>query len=979
MMVQWSRAAALAMLATASGCASTGKFELESLETHDLRVLHTPDNAYLVPHVARSFENSLAFQRKIFDWTPWEPTTVVLTDLADYGNAGASASPRNQVTVFIAPDSLALETSPGSERMFMVANHELVHVANMDGWDRSDARWRRFFGGKPRPTDQHPESILYNYLAMPRLMVPRWYLEGGAVFMETWMSGGFGRAQGAYDEMVFRAMVRDDSHFYSSLGLVSEGTAVDFQTMTNAYLYGTRFISYLALQYSPEQVVDWFKRNQGSKAYYADQFVQVFGKPLDTAWSDWIAWEHAFQKENLLKVRQFPLTPSQRLSSRALGSVSRSFIDPKTHTMIGAFGYPGVLAHVGVLSLKDGSIRRLTEIKGPMKYRVTSSAYDPDSQTFFYTADNLDYRDLMAVDVRSGKSRMLLKDARIGDLAYNATDRSLWGLRHLNGYVTLVRLPYPYRDWTQVHTWAYGQVAFELDVSADGRMLSTSMEEADGSKFLRLFRTDELLAGKAEPFAQFDFGQATPEGFVFTADARYLYGSAYYTGISNIYRYEIATRTIEAVSNAETGFFRPMPFPDGTLAVLEYTGQGFVPATIDPKPLQDLSAIIFLGAKIAETHPVVKSWGVGSPTKVPLESMIVRKGNYVPRHEMGLESAYPVIEGYRGDTALGWHVDFSDPLRLYTLGITAAASVGGSRGGEQLHLAVDYQAMNWYARYWHNYADFYDLFGPVETSRKGDALILGYRKALIFDEPKKLDVDVSAAYYTGLDTLPGNQNVGSGVNRIFAVKAGLKYANMRASQNSVDHEKGFGWNLDAAAYSAGGQRVPQLRGGVDVGLMLPWAHTSLWLYNAAGVSGGNRVNSLANFYFGGFHNNYVDNRDPKRYRGYDSFPGYQIDEIGGQSFAKSTVELNLPPWRFEEVGKSGFYLSWVRPALFAGMLVTDPGEAAFRQRYENVGGQLDLNFTVLNRLPMTLSVGYAAGLYRWRKVSDEWMLSLKIL
>jgi hypothetical protein len=955
-------------------------FEMDKLETNDLRLLYTEPESYLSPHVARSFENSMKFQRLIFDWTPWDKTTIVLTDLSDYGNAGASASPRNAVSVFIAPDSLTLETSPGSERMFMLFNHELVHVATMDGWNKNDRAWRVFFGGKPRQTDEHPETILYNYLTVPRLSSPRWYLEGSAVFMETWMSGGLGRAQGAYDEMVFRAMVRDNAHFFSPLGLVSEGTAVDFQTVSNAYLYGTRFMSYLALHYSPEQLIEWWKRKDGSDAYYSSQFEKVFGLPLNTAWNDWIAWEHEFQKANLEKVRQYPLTPARHLARQALGSVSKSFIDPESQTMIGAFRYPGVLAHVGVMSLKDGSIKRLTEIKGPMKYRVASTAYDPQNKTFFYTADNLDYRDLMAVDVRTGKTRMLLRDARIGDLAFDAADRSIWGLQHLNGYVSLVRIPYPYTNWTQVHTWPYGEIAFELDMSPDGKLLSASMDEIDGHRFLRIFRTDDLLAGKAEPMGQYDFGQATPEGFVFTADGRYLYGSSYYTGISNIYRYEIKSGDMEAVSNAETGFFRPMPQADGSLIVLEYTGQGFVPTVIDPVPLKDLSAITFLGTEIAEKHPVVKTWGAGSPAKIPLESMITNQGKYRPAHEMRLESDYPVIEGYRGSTALGWHVDFSDPLRLHSLGITAAASVGGSvPGNEKLHVSIDYKALNWYARYWHNYADFYDLFGPIETSRKGDAVIVGYKKALILDEPRRLDFSTSLAYYTGLDTLPGNQNVVSTFSEIFSAKAGLKYAYIRESQNSVDREQGFGWNLDAATYVAGGKTVPQLRGGFDFGFMLPLRHSSIWLYNSAGVSGGDRSNSLASFYFGGFHNNYVDNHDAKRYREYDSFPGFGIDEINGQSFVKSTLEWNLPPIRFEEVGKPGAYLSWMRPALFAGVLVTDPNNSAFRRTATDLGGQLDFNFTILNRLPMTLSIGYAAGFEHWRKVDDEWMLSLKIL
>ncbi len=180
--------------------------DLDVIETDDLRLIYVdPFQTYLVPHVARNFHNSLQFQKITFGWTPHEKSTVILTDFSDYGNAGAGVSPYNGVSVFIAPASRTLETMPSSERMFMLMNHEMVHVANMDVANAQDNRWRRFFAGKPRQTSEHPESILYNYLTVPRLSAPRWYLEGAAVFMETWMSGGLGRAQGAYDEMAFRA------------------------------------------------------------------------------------------------------------------------------------------------------------------------------------------------------------------------------------------------------------------------------------------------------------------------------------------------------------------------------------------------------------------------------------------------------------------------------------------------------------------------------------------------------------------------------------------------------------------------------------------------------------------------------------------------------------------------------------------------------------------------------------------------------
>jgi len=963
-----------------SAPAAAAPFVMDFIETDDFRLLYLdPFQTYLTPHVARTFENSLDFQRRIFDWVPYDKSTLLLIDLADYGNAGAGASPSNGLTIYIAPPSHTLETLPGGERMYSLMNHEMVHVANMDAANSTDLRWRNFFGGKPRQTEQHPESILYNYLTVPRLSSPRWYLEGAASFMETWMAGGVGRAQGAYDEMVFRAMVRDDAHFYSNLGLVSKGVAADFQTGTNAYLYGTRFFSYLAYVYSPQAVVDWLKRGEGSEAYYARQFEKVFGKPLETAWNEWIAWEQEFQHANLGRVREHPLTPVRRLTEHGLGSVSRSYYDADTDSLIGAYQFPGVVAYAGVMSLKDGSGRKLTDIKGPMKYRVTATAYDPGAKTLFYTADNIAFRDLMAVDVASGKVRMLLKDARIGDICFDESDRSLWGLRHLNGYVTLVRIPYPYDSWNQVYTWPYGAEPFELDVATDGSMLSMSVAERDGRSFLRIFSTADFRAGKAEPISQFDFGNAIPEGFVFTRDGRYLYGSSYYTGVSNIFRYEIATGEIEAVSNAETGFFRPIPMADGSLIVQEYTGEGFAPVVIDPKPLQDLSAITFLGADIANKHPIVRDWVVGSPATAP-EPVITRQGKYRPVRELGYDSGYPIIEGYRDSVALGWHMRLADPAQFNKLDIDASYSIDDALpSGEKPHLSLRYSMFNWQFEYWHNDADFYDLFGPTKRSRKGDAFIVEYDKSLIYDDPRRLDVKAGAAYYTGLDTLPGNQNVPSGFSNLLSGKVELNYTDTRQSQGSVDHEKGYRWNLVAAANRANGEIVPKLRGGLDFGLALPLGNSSVWLYNAAGFANGKRENSLANFYFGGFGNNYVDDGEIKRYREYDSFPGFEIDGVSGQNFGKSVLELNLPPLRFEEVGTPGFFLSWARPALFAGVLVTDPGNDSERRTLYNAGLQVDLSFTVVNRLPMTLSFGYAAGFEDGRKRDDEWMLSLKIL
>ena len=964
--------------------------ELKYLETADLRLLYfDPTETYLVPHAARSFQNSLLRQRSVFAYEPSEKVTMFLEDFTDYGNAGAIAIPRNTLIVDIAPRAFTYETGASTERMYTWMNHELVHIAATDKATRQDRGYRRLFGGKVRATPDHPETILYQYLTNPRQLSPRWYHEGIAVFLQTWMAGGMGRAQGAYDEMVFRSMVRDGSEIYDPLGLVSKGTMVDFQVGVNAYLYGTRFMSYLAHIYSPEKLVAWVARTEGSKRYYASQFEVTFGLALDEAWQDWIDWEQEFQQKNLESIRQFPTTPYSDLSRRPLGSVSRAFLDPDSNKLYAAFRYPGAVAHIGAISMTDGSIEKIIDVKGPMLFRVTSLAYDAESKTLFYTSDNNAYRDLMSVNPATGESKMLLRDARIGELVFNKVDRSIWGTRHLNGIVTLVRIPFPYEEWNQIHSFPYGSMLYDMDISPDGRLLSTSIGNVEGKQSVQLLEIESLLAGNMQPVAEFDFGTAIPESFVFSPDGKYLFGSSYYTGVSNIFRYEMLTGDVEAVSNAETGFFRPLPRDDGSLIIFHYTGEGFVPATVKSEIIEDVNPITFLGREIIQKYPQLVEWQAGSPADIALDELITDEGNYNSIGSIGLESIYPVIEGYKDSVGAGLSANFSDPIGLNSLQVTASHSPDNDLpSDEQTHVELKYRhiAANatplsgvWRVGFKYNDADFYDLAGPTKQSIKGLSYSLGYDKTLLYDEPRKMGLSVDLIHYSDLDRLPNFQNVSATFDKLSRGMIDLHYENIRSSLGHVDDEKGFKWRIVAAADRINGETIGKLFGTLDLGFALPLRHSSIWLRNSAGATNGQRGDSNAQFYFGGFGNNYVDRDEVKRYREYYAMPGFELNEVGGRSFIRSTLEWNLPPVRFENVGTPGFHLAWARPALFASTLVTDPDETSVRRNVSDVGAQIDLRFSVLSRFDMTLSLGYAVGLGEGVRSEDEFMVSLKIL
>jgi hypothetical protein len=306
---------------------------------------------------------------------------------------------------------------------------------------------------------------------------------------------------------------------------------------------------------------------------------------------------------------------------------------------------------------------------------------------------------------------------------------------------------------------------------------------------------------------------------------------------------------------------------------------------------------------------------------------------------------------------------------------------GGLPTRERYHLQGELRRYDWTLGFQWNGADFYDLVGPTRTSLKGYAAGVGWRRALVYDEPRELVLKLDATYYGGLDRLPDYQGVATSFTSELATRARLSYRDLRHSLGYVDEgEKGVAWDLGYAGDSVKGAFFPRLSAALDLGTQLPLRHSSLWLRTAAGTAlRGARDEPFANFYFGGFRNNWVDWRDEQRYREPSAFPGLEINELGGRSFARAMLEWNLPPIRFRRVGKPGLYLTWARPALFATALVTNPDQPSLRRTVGNVGSQLDFRLGVLSRLEMTLSAGCAVAFESGRPARGEAMASLKLL
>jgi hypothetical protein len=225
----------------------------------------------------------------------------------------------------------------------------------------------------------------------------------------------------------------------------------------------------------------------------------VFGRSLEGEWSRWIDWERDWQGANLAAIRRHPTTTFRPLSDRALGSVSRAYYDSASRSLYLAVRYPGQVSHLVALDVDSGRLSNLREVTGAAGLYVTALAFDPASRTLFYTTNNPNWRHLVSLNLVTGRAETLIRNARVGDLAFNPADSSLWGVRHDNGFSTLVRIPPPYHEWHQVRTLPYGRDLFDLDIAPDGSTLIGSMSDVSGHERLVKMDIAPLGAGTAEP------------------------------------------------------------------------------------------------------------------------------------------------------------------------------------------------------------------------------------------------------------------------------------------------------------------------------------------------------------------------------------------------------------------------------------------------------------------------------------------------
>ena len=251
---------------------------------------------------------------------------------------------------------------------------------------------------------------------------------------------------------------------------------------------------------------------------------------------------------------------------------------------------------------------------------------------------------------RRSRTRLLQKDARIGDLAFNRADKSIWGVRHLNGLSTLVRMKPPYtRLGTSHHVAVWhghvrhrrvagrlaacrarsGRSAAQQDVRVF-EAAAIVAEQPDAGRAIRLRHVGaervRVLARRTVSVRQLLFHRRPPISSGTTSQRRKSMPSAIpIRGSSGPFRSPTARCSCSATRGAVS--FRPGSIPHRS---------------------RTSAPITFFGEQLIEEWPVLKTWMLDSPAKVPFDTMEKTDGCLPPRRRAETRIGLPRRPGLQG-------------------------------------------------------------------------------------------------------------------------------------------------------------------------------------------------------------------------------------------------------------------------------------------------------------------------------------------
>lgn len=507
------------------------RIDWKVLETEHFKVVYDSRHYPLAQKYALFAEQSYATLVPIFREAP-KKTTLVLNDETDQANGYSTDVPYPLVMLYpVLPTSLDSIGDYGNWGLELVT-HEYTHTLNMEPSHGGWGILRTMFGSIMRPN----------------MLLPRWYLEGLAVEMETLYSS-YGRLRSPNYLAIARAMVEQGTLRREDISRINESTIPDWPGGARPYLLGALVWSEL-IQRKGTQIV--YDLNEA----YSHRFPYAINGPLyrltGMKYQDLLEFTYQHAEANSKKqidaIKQAGETSHERFKQE--GHFSHSpVISPDGKKLL----------YIGT-NYRNDEVVEMYERNGKETFStldakilaksdsINRASWFPDSQSFVF--DKIDdynryyeFYDLYKYDFAKKKAKRITKGLRAYEPVVSSDGKRIFFVQNAvstarlssvdaNGENLIVHYEPPFQ----------GRVARPEFLNQDEIVFSQKND--DGAEILVVLNLKTNATRKIlEAYAPAHFPRMTPKGLVFVSDK---------SGVANLMIADSALKTARPLTNITT-------------------------------------------------------------------------------------------------------------------------------------------------------------------------------------------------------------------------------------------------------------------------------------------------------------------------------------------------------------------------------------------------------------------------------------------
>jgi len=528
--------------------------------------------------VAKIAEEIYGPVTSLYHHQPDQKVSFIIKDYDDYSN-GAAYFFDNKVEIWAS--ALDFDLRGTHNWLRNVVTHEFTHIIQMQTAMKFGRKVPAFYLQWLGYESERRPDVLYGYpnvivsYPVSGIIVPSWFAEGVAQYNRKEFGYDF---WDSHRDMILRMYALDDKLLTWNEMSVFGKTSLGNESSYNA---GFAFVRYIADCYGEDKLEEISRNLSTLQEVTIDGAInRAIGKSGKEVYDDWKALlkKDYTERTNALKSE---LVPGDIIADVGFGNFYPTF-SPDGKKLAYVSNKQSDYFSLSSVYLYDLATKQEKLLESGVR---SSISWSPDGKKIYYnktTRQNPHWSnvsDVYVYDIERDDEKRLTYGLRANSPAVSPDGATIAFVSGKDGSLNILCMS---ADGTNVRSLTHYQQDEQVygpKWSPDGRTIVFDYSMNDGRD----------VASISSDGGEMKFLVATPDderNAVFTPDGSSLIYASDKSGIFNLYRYDLRTKSEEQMTNVLGGAFMPAMNQDGKLAFASYTSSGYKIAMLsDMRPL----------------------------------------------------------------------------------------------------------------------------------------------------------------------------------------------------------------------------------------------------------------------------------------------------------------------------------------------------------------------------------------------------------